>query len=177
MSINRSGLARRIFIMGRRLWPPARMRVSAPPCAFAITASSTLCAATKSNRDGNMIPPCSGRADAGKVSPYCSSAQRALGLEAELRAYAHVVVPGVDVARKRRGDRDASNPVLALSVNDLPNGLVAMQRAQGRKGVGGEDQRVTEAAGVGGDRRPRRGGSPLSDNVVDDARRDAWHVA
>jgi hypothetical protein len=35
-----------IFIMGRRLCPPARMRVSSPPSAFAAIASSTECAAT-----------------------------------------------------------------------------------------------------------------------------------
>src|SRR5262245_55687663 len=123
MSINFSGFARRIFIMGRRLWPPARMRASAPSCAFAMTASSTLCAATKSNRDGNMRPPCSGRAGAEKVSAYRSSAQRVLGLEAEVLAHGHVVVPGVDVSRNRLVESDASNPVLALLVDDLPHSL------------------------------------------------------
>jgi hypothetical protein len=40
MSISFAGVARRSFIIGRRLWPPARMRASSPSAALAATASS-----------------------------------------------------------------------------------------------------------------------------------------
>ena len=46
MSTSLAGLARRIFIIGRRLCPPARNRVSSPPSALALRASSRVVAAT-----------------------------------------------------------------------------------------------------------------------------------
>src|SRR5258705_7337449 len=131
MSISRSGLARRIFIIGRRLWPPARMRVSPPPSALAATASSTLRAATKSNRDGNMRPPSWHQTCCREpYPPGRALSQRGLGREAEGSAHRHIVVPRVDVSRKRSVDRDARDALLTLPVDDFPDRLVAVQRAQ-----------------------------------------------
>ena len=46
MSTSFDGVANRSFIIGRRLCPPARIRVSSPPSALASMASSTEEAAT-----------------------------------------------------------------------------------------------------------------------------------
>ena len=46
MSTSFDGVANRSFIIGSRLCPPARNRVSSPPSAFAAMASSTDEAAT-----------------------------------------------------------------------------------------------------------------------------------
>ena len=57
MSTSIAGAARRVFIIGMRLWPPARKRTSSPPSRFAVTASSTEWAATYSNEEGNTMDP------------------------------------------------------------------------------------------------------------------------
>ena len=46
MSTSFAGVANRSFIIGSRLCPPARKRVSSPPSALAAIASSTEAAAT-----------------------------------------------------------------------------------------------------------------------------------
>ena len=52
MSMRRSGLASRSFIIGSRLCPPAMMRVSGPPRFSAAMAPSTLVARSYSNGAG-----------------------------------------------------------------------------------------------------------------------------
>src|SRR5689334_18128919 len=52
MSIRTSGLARRSFIIGSRLWPPAMTRASGPWRRSAAIAPSTLVARSYSNGPG-----------------------------------------------------------------------------------------------------------------------------
>src|SRR5262245_22276387 len=174
LSMSLSGLARRIFIIGRRLWPPARMRVSPPPSAFAATASSTECAATKSNRDGNMRPPSWHQTCC--QAPYPRGrglSQRGLGREAEGAAHRDVVVPRVGISRKRSVDREACDALRALPVDDLPDRLVAVQRAQDRKGVGREEEGVPNSVRVGSYCCPRRRCAPRGYERVDKLGRHA----
>src|SRR3954470_16998586 len=102
MSIRTSGLARRSFIIGSRLWPPAITRASGPRRSSAAIAPSTLVARSYSNGAGVCIEAPLGVLD-GRVGPDDRRARQLLGpLLAALGIQRHRGVRAVGRVAQRR---------------------------------------------------------------------------
>ena len=85
------------------------------------------------------------------VEPQPRAARR--GATAEDAERRLVVLPGVDVARKLTVDIDTLHP-LGVRLDQRPDRLVAVERAQVAERRRGEDERVPQLSAVARDRRP-----------------------
>src|SRR5919106_1269491 len=139
MSMRTSGLARRSFIIGSRLWPPARSRASGPCRSSSAKASSTLPARSYSNGAGVCMFPlrCMHGAGGGtgptiRVRPAGGAVHRRLS--ERLSAYgACVTLTQLEafVLVARLGSVKAAAQVLGVSEPAVSGALAALRQHLG----------------------------------------------
>src|SRR4051794_12657056 len=150
MSIRTSGLARRSFIIGSRLWPPAMTRASGPWRWSAAMAPSTLVARSYSNGPGvctsvRLLALAGGSGVGGAVPVAVAVRRRATpaGLGARLVAHPRV---GAD---DRRALEPLRAPLARLRIQQTRGQAAALDVAQDRPAAraGGGDRRLAAEAG------------------------------